>query len=160
MRQIATLFGIGHLKPAPGTWGSAASLILGLIAHLIGGFPLLALLTLAATLLGFWSVAQIVGAGHDDPSEIVIDEMAGQLLALWPLSFGLWHAGFDTSVIISAWPGWVGAFLLFRLFDIWKPFPVSRADNLPGALGVMLDDLVAGGIAALIIAIGARLAHG
>ena len=64
-------------------------------------------------------------------------------IALWPLSAGLWHAGADPWVF--PWPGWVGAFLMFRLFDVWKPGPVGWADRQPGAMGVMLDDVDRGG---------------
>ena len=59
-----------------------------------------------------------------------------------PLSFGLWHAGAPPALF--PWPGWVGGFLLFRLFDIWKPWPVSWADRRKGPTGVMLDDVLAG----------------
>jgi phosphatidylglycerophosphatase A len=76
-----------------------------------------------------------------------------------PLPLGLAMAGRDVG-LLALWPGWVGAFLMFRLFDIWKPWPVSAADRMHGVAGVMLDDLVAGLIAAVLVTGAAALAHG
>ena len=89
---------------------------------------------------------------------MIADELAGQMLALAPLSLGLFLAGAPAHVF--PWPGWVGAFVMFRLFDILKPPPVSTAERLPGALGVMADDLVAGLMAAIVVTIAAAVAHG
>jgi phosphatidylglycerophosphatase A len=156
---FATVFGIGRIPFAPGTWGSAAALPLGYLLHRYGGFPGLALATLAIFALGWWATARYTAtAKSHDPSEVVIDEVAGQLIALWPLSLGLWHAGAAPEVFPN--PGWVGAFLMFRLFDIWKPWPVSRADAMDTPLGVMLDDVLAGLYAAIVVTIAAAVAHG
>lgn len=156
---IATFAGVGLLKPAPGTWGSLAAIPCGYALHVLGGFPLLLLATGVAIAVGWWAAAQEERAtGAHDPSEIVIDEVAGLWIALWPLSAGLWHAGADPWLF--PWPGWVGAFVLFRVFDILKPGPVGWADRHDGAFGVMLDDVIAGAIAAVLIAIGAVVAHG
>lgn len=158
-RLIATFGGVGLLHPGPGTWGSAAALPLGWLFHGLGGFPLLALATLAVTLVGWWAArAEEAATGSHDESAIVIDEVAGQWIALWPLSLGLSHAGVDPWLF--PWPGWVGAFVAFRVFDIWKPGPVGWADRRPGAGGVMLDDLIAGLLAALLVALAAFIAHG
>ncbi len=99
-----------------------------------------------------------IAPGGQDPSEVVIDELAGMMLALWPLSAGLTLTGAQAHV--WPWPGWVLGFLLFRFFDIVKPPPVSWAERVPGALGVMLDDVVAGGLTALIALVAAGVAHG
>ena len=156
---IATLFGIGRLKPGPGTWASAVAVAAGVVIHGFGSFPLLLAATLAVTLSGWWAVgAALPGFGRDDPSEIVIDEVAGQWLALLAPSFGFWMMGLDSWHF--PYPGWLGAFLSFRLFDIWKPWLVGRADRMPGATGVMLDDLVAGLFAAVTVMAAAGLAHG
>lgn len=156
---IATLFGIGHLRPAPGTWGSAAAVLAGLGLHRLGSFPLLALATVAVTALAWWAIDRALpDIGRDDPAEIVIDEVAGQWLTLLAPSFGFWMMGLDPSRF--PWPGWVGAFLAFRLFDIWKPWLVGRADRVPGAFGVLLDDLVAGVFGAILVLLAAGLAHG
>lgn len=158
-RVIATLGGIGLLRPAPGTWGTAAALPLGYLLHGFGGFPLLLTATVLAAVLGFWAArAEEQATGAHDASEIVIDELVGIWIALMPLSAGLWHAGVDAWVF--PWPGWVGAFVLFRIFDIWKPGPIGWADRLPGAKGVMLDDIIAGLCAALGVALAAAIAHG
>lgn len=158
-RLIATVGGVGLLPRAPGTWGSLAALPLGYLLHWLGGFPLLALGTAAVFVLGYWaSDAYMAATGTHDPGEIVIDEVLGQWIALWPLSFGLWHAGAAPSVF--PWPGWVGAFVMFRLFDVLKPGPVGWADRRPGAMGVMLDDAIAGLLAALCVAAAAAIAHG
>ncbi len=159
IRLVATFGHVGLLRPAPGSWASAAAIPLAWGLHGLGGFPLLATATVAVFALGLWAVARLT-AGDADPDrpEIVIDEVAGQWLALWPLSAGLWHAGADPWLF--PWPGWVGAFLMFRLFDVWKPWIIGRADRRRDALGVMLDDLLAGIAAALAVAAGAALAHG
>ena len=155
---IATMGGLGRL-PAPGTVGSAATLPIGFALHWAGGFPLFLLGLLAVTALGWWATAEHLKAtGGEDPPEVIIDEAAGQLIALLPLSLGLWLAGLPGHVF--PWPGWVGAFLLFRLFDIWKPWPISRLERLPGASGVMADDLAAGAAAAVLVAAAAAVAHG
>lgn len=155
--RIATCFGLGHLPVAPGSWASAAAIALGWGLHAAGGAWLLIAATLGVTALGLWAASRLV-TGDEDPGEIVIDEVAGMLLALWPLSIGLTLAGAPAHV--WPWPGWVGGFLAFRLFDILKPWPVSRAERLGGALGVMLDDLAAGTMAAGLMTLAAGVAHG
>lgn len=160
IRAITTFGYIGLLRPAPGTWGSAAAIVLGVaIDHLLG-FPALVLATVAVTALGFWACAQApaVRAGGD-PSEIVIDEVAGQWLALLFPAFAFWQRGMEGWWLI-AYPGWVAAFLFFRLFDIWKPWLVGRADRKGGAVGVMSDDLWAGLFAGIATIIAAGVAHG
>ena len=88
----------------------------------------------------------------------MIDEVAGQWLTLLPLSFVLWFHG--SSVSILPWPGLIGGFFLFRLFDILKPWPVSWADRKSTPFGVMFDDILAGLYAALLLTIAGYLAHG
>lgn len=145
-RAVATLFGLGYLRPGPGTWASAAALPLLWALHVLGGFAAVILATLAVTAIGWWAVARATAEADDkDPSEIVIDELAGQWLALWPVSAG---AAVSGAPVLALWPGWVAGFVLFRLFDILKPGPVGWADRRPGATGVMLDDLIAGLMAA------------
>lgn len=158
-RAVATCGGIGLLRPAPGTWGSAAAIPAAWLLHGLGGFALLAAATLAVLALGWWAArAEAAATGRHDASEIVIDEVAGLWIALWPLSAGLSHGG--AAPWLFPWPGWLGAFLAFRLFDIWKPGPVGWADRRPGAAGVMLDDVIAGAMAAACVAAAAGVAHG
>lgn len=155
---IATVGGVGYLRPAPGTWGSLAALPLGWVIHVIGGFPLMLIAVVATFLKGLWATRVMTkGAQNHDPSEIVIDEVAGQLIALLPLSYAAWNMDLD---IARLWPGWIAAFVLFRLFDITKPWLVGWADRRDDAMGVMLDDAIAGVFAAIGVIVLAGLAHG
>lgn len=157
-RLIATFFGAGLMRPAPGTWGSLAALPVAWALHAAGGFTALALATGVVFALGWWAATrETAGKADPDPSEIVIDEVAGMWLALWPVSLGAQMAGAD---ITRLWPGWIVAFVAFRLFDIWKPGPIGWADRLHTPLGLMLDDVLAGIAAALVVAAAAALAHG
>ncbi|MGI3167607.1 phosphatidylglycerophosphatase A family protein [Pseudooceanicola sp. C21-150M6] len=154
---IATLGGVGNLKPAPGTWGSAAALPLMLVLHLIGGFALVLVATVLLVPLGWWATLEVTkGQADHDPSEVVVDEVVGQWVALFPVSYGATFAGVS---VLALWPGWLVAFLFFRLFDIWKPGPVGWADRKEGPLGVMLDDVIAGALAAAVVLILGALYH-
>ncbi len=157
-RLLASFGGTGFLRPAPGTWGSAAALPFGWLLHGLGGPAALLAATGALFAAGLWAVAaeERQGSGKD-PGWIVIDEVVGMWIALLPLSFGLAAAG--AAAWTFPWPGWVGAFLAFRVFDIWKPGPVGWADRRPGAMGVMLDDVIAGLFAAIAVAAAAAVAH-
>lgn len=158
-KQIATLFGIGRMRPGPGTWGSAAAILLGVALHRIGHFPLLAVATLIATVAGFWAVGRFTADMADkDRPEIVIDEVAGQWIALMFPSAGFWLMGLPASMF--PYPGWLAAFAFFRLFDIWKPWIIGRADRRGDAMGVMLDDIIAGIFAGIATMIAAGIAHG
>ncbi len=155
---IGTVLGAGHIRPAPGTWGSAVALPWGWLLHILGGFPLLLVSTAAAFAAGWWATIQMTRDSDDhDPSEIVIDELAGQWIAILPLSYSAWTMDLD---ILRLWPGWIAAFVLFRLFDIWKPGPIGWADRRGDALGVMLDDVIAGIFAAIGVIALAGIAHG
>lgn len=157
---IVTFFGIGHLRPAPGTWGSLAAVVLGVAAYQAGAGWLVPIGAVLATVLGFWAVPRAVaGKADQDPSEIVIDEVAGQLLALSFTVIPLMRHG-SPDLLFGAWPGWVAPFVLFRLFDIWKPWLVGRADRRGDAVGVMLDDLWAGLFAGISSVILAGVYHG
>lgn len=158
-RLIATFFYSGLLRPGPGTWGSAAAIPAAWLLHWAGGFPLLALATLAVFAIGTRAAgAESARLGRHDPGEIVIDEVVGMWIALFPLSAGLWAAG--APGYLFPWPGWVGGFVMFRLFDIYKPWIVGRLDRRGDIWGLMLDDVAAGVLAALVVAAAAALAHG
>lgn len=157
-RMIGTVGGVGYLRPAPGTWGSAAALPLAWVVHVLAGFPVLAGLCVALFAAGWWATAQITAGQSDhDPSEIVVDEVVGQWIALAPILYVAWSRGLDALVM---WPGWIAAFVLFRLFDILKPWLVGWADRRGDALGVMLDDVIAGVFAAIGVILLAGLYHG
>ncbi|MFQ5437743.1 MAG: phosphatidylglycerophosphatase A [Paracoccaceae bacterium] len=158
-RLVATFFYVGLAPKAPGTFGSLAALVLAYLLHRFAGFPVFAAVTVLVFFVG-WRASALATAGQPDhdPGEIVIDEVVGQWLALWPLSAGLWIGGADPAIF--PYPGWIAGFVLFRLFDILKPWPVSWADRKQTALGVMLDDVLAGVMAAILVTLGAAIAHG
>jgi phosphatidylglycerophosphatase A len=128
---LATWGGAGLMRPAPGTWGSAAALPFAWILAYIGGWPLLAVGVVVVFAIGWWA-AQVyeTADGGKDPSSVVIDEVAGQWLTLLP-------AKADPVLYLAG-------FVLFRIFDIIKPWPVKLADRrVRGGLGIMVDDILA-----------------
>jgi phosphatidylglycerophosphatase A len=140
-RLIASAGGIGFAPLAPGTAGSLAALLPGAALMLLPGYALPAAIGVVL-IAGLWSIA--ASGARDDPGWVVIDEVAGQWIAL----LGLAHL----SIV-----GLAAAFALFRLFDIVKPGPVAWADRQHGALGVMADDAIAGTIAAVLLLAITRL---
>jgi phosphatidylglycerophosphatase A len=125
---LATALGIGYIPFAPGTFGSAAGLLLW---ALLPASPLVHVVSiLALFVLGSWSgsVAERY-FGRTDPGQVVIDEVMGMLITLFMNPVGAW--------------GVFGAFLLFRIADIMKPYPANRLERLPGGVGVMADDAMA-----------------
>jgi phosphatidylglycerophosphatase A len=138
---IATWFGCGYFPKAPGTAGSLAALLIGILLHEYGGFVWWHFLLLAAVLFAPATWAATVTAQVKqlkDPQIVVVDEVLGQWIAL---------AGVRT----YNWKSYVAALALFRLFDIWKPPPVRQLEALPGGFGINLDDVMAGGYAALVL---------
>ena len=141
---VGTFFGAGLLKPGPGTYGSIAAVLLWFgAAHLLHPAPVAlaigtAIAALAATLIGI-PAATIVAreSGREDPGHVVIDEVAGQLIALIAIPADWRHAALSL--------------LLFRLFDILKPPPIRQFERIPKGTGIMLDD-VAAGVFALLLA--------
>ncbi|MEM7444119.1 MAG: phosphatidylglycerophosphatase A [Pseudomonadota bacterium] len=135
---LATVGGVGLVRVASGTWGSAVAVLLAYaIAHWLGSWGLLAA-SIAIFLIGIWASNYVARSGEKDSSAIVIDEVAGQWLAL-------------TTAGLNPWLLVVG-FLGFRLVDISKPWPISWLDReVPGGLGVMLDDMAAGAAVALVL---------
>ncbi len=136
---IATWFGVGRLPVAPGTWGSAVTLpIAWILAAWLGPAWLFGAAALVFA-VGWWAAGvHARRTGIEDPGEVVVDEVAGQMLALAVVPVDLVY--------------YAAAFALFRIADIWKPWPVSWAERrLPGGLGIMADDMVAGGYAAVVL---------
>ena len=156
-RLIATFFYFGYLRPAPGTWGSLAALPVAWALVIVGGPWALVAGVVVSYVAGHWATAtETRGKDDHDPSEIVIDEVCGQWIALLPVAFGAQMTGSDVSAL---WPGTVAAFIFFRYFDITKPGPVGWADRKAGPTGVMLDDVIAGVVAALAVMAIAAGAH-
>jgi phosphatidylglycerophosphatase A len=138
---IATFFGVGRLHPGPGTWGSAAAVMLwAAAAHILSPnlrTPAVITLAVLVTLIGIPAATQVARASAvKDPQFVVIDEVAGQLIAL--------------IAVPLSWQTFLAGFILFRVFDILKPPPVRQLERLPEGTGIMLDD-VAAGIYALVV---------
>lgn len=144
--SIATC-GVGYLPLAPGTWGSLVGV--GIFWLLVRLNPLVIVVAiLAVTFAGIWAGSKIEQlSGRKDPGKVVVDEVAGQMIALFPLTlFARWSTG---AVIVS--------FILFRFFDIVKPYPANRLQDLNGGMGIMFDDLVAGVYGAVVVSIVLRI---
>ena len=199
---VATVFGIGYIRKAPGTFGSLAGVATAFLSaifflhprsirdlfslhpladtilreNLFGtpgtsvhnsmlAFPLLitGVLFLLLSALGVWSASRVASyACVEDPQHVVIDEVAGQhlalLLPLIPIALPhlMTHFDFSTYTIFFAlslanWKYLLLGFILFRVFDIWKPWPVRRFESLPGGTGIVADDLMAGVYGALVL---------
>ena len=155
---IATVFYIGYLRPAPGTWGSLVALPIAWVIIQLFGFVGLVLAAFVVFALGIWATkVETDGRDNHDPSEIVIDEVVGQWVALFPVAYG---AGMMGVGVLALWPGWIMAFALFRLFDITKPWLVGWADRRDDVLGVMLDDVIAGIFAGIFVIVLGGIYHG
>ena len=131
------------MRPAPGTWGSVAGMILAFILLNTIDLFTFCLILLFTTLVGFWATKNYIqhNSEKSDPSEVVIDEVIGQWIAVLPIGFTLKVTEFSSKEL---WLVWLWAFISFRFFDIIKLGLVGWADNLGGALGVLLDDMLAG----------------
>jgi phosphatidylglycerophosphatase A len=132
---VATFFGAGRLKPGPGTWGSTFTVIVW--ALIIWRIPAASrtwatiIAAAAVTIIGIPAATLVArGAGLKDPQFVVIDEVAGQLVTL--------------IAVPLAWKTFLAGLILFRVFDIWKPFPIRRLERLPEGTGIVVDDLGAG----------------
>jgi phosphatidylglycerophosphatase A len=141
---LASVFGAGYAPVASGTVGSFVTVVAIWLLPVTPWRILVALV--AVTVVGIWAGSRVERAlGRKDPGVIVIDEVAGMLLSV--------------ILLPPTIPVLVTAFLLFRLFDIWKPFPARESQVLTGGLGVMVDDLIAG-FYALVLVLGARALFG
>jgi phosphatidylglycerophosphatase A len=133
--MVATFCGVGRLKPGPGTWGSLATVILWALAS--SRIPVASrtwatiIAAAAVTAVGIPAATRVARAsGRKDPQFVVVDEVAGQLVAL--------------IAVPLAWKTFLVGFILFRVFDMWKPFPIRRLERLPEGTGIVVDDLGAG----------------
>jgi phosphatidylglycerophosphatase A len=139
---VATLFGVGRLRPAPGTWGSLVTALLWWsLASLLppaARTPVLLLLIIIVVAVGVPAATlEARGCGRKDPSHVVIDEVAGQLVTLIACPIG--------------WQALLAGFILFRGLDIVKPPPVRSLERLPEGIGIVVDDLGAGVYALIIL---------
>lgn len=142
-RAIATLCGIGYARYAPGTVASAVALPFAYLIAFAGSRFALLVLAIAVLAIGAWA-SELYAAETKtfDPSECVVDELAGQ-----------WIACAFAPVSLA---GYALAFVLFRVFDIWKPWPIGRVERLHGGLGIMADDVAAALMAGVILVVLAR----
>ena len=176
--SLATAFGLGYLPKAPGTWGSLGGATITLLVWrslepTVGPYiPTDALFrqtiygslafALAVGLVGVWAAGRAAEFfGTKDPQKVVIDEVSGQQITLllgglWPgLRSGSWSIEKSHPLGVAGlsaglnWKYLLLGLILFRVFDIWKPFPVRQAESLPGGWGIMADDWVAAVYAAL-----------
>jgi len=141
--QIATIGPVGRLPVAPGTWGSALAVIIWwlFLANLaILQFWLIIIMVLIIAVWASHGAEHLLGS---DARSIIIDEVVGQWIAL---------AFCSTHIMLV-----VSAFFIFRLFDIWKPFPIKQSQNIRGGLGVVIDDVLAGAYSALVLVIIQRV---
>lgn len=157
-----TTFGVGYIPGAPGTYGSMIAVVIYLLVgwfethagtHGIAGgmrleqvsaihWVLNTVLLTAFSLAGIWAAGRSIWMlGSNDPSEAVVDELMGQFVTFLFVPF------------VLGWPFILAGFLLFRLFDIWKPYPIDDLQVLPGGLGICADDIVAGVYAGICLAI-------
>jgi phosphatidylglycerophosphatase A len=153
---IATPGCLGYAPFAPGTWGSMAGVLIywlfirhgtpfsavlyhrGGLLYVMPLIQLIAMVTISISAVGIWAAETMaLEAGQKDPQFVVIDEVSGQLLT------------YILAIAPANWKYLLLGFILFRVFDIWKPFPVRQAESLPGGWGIMADDWVAGIYAAL-----------
>lgn len=149
---IAIGCGSGLLRPAPGTWGSLAAVAIAAgLYHWLGHWSVL-FAALAASGIGVWAADVYERrTGKSDASEVVIDEWAGQWIALWPVA----------ALVPDMTVFWAAGFGLFRVFDIIKPGPIGQLDRrLKGGVGVMADDILAGLVSAALLYGGILLHHG
>lgn len=136
MRTIATVFGLGRIPKIPGTAGSAVGLGL---SWLLSASPAQQIAGCAVAVgLGLWSAGPTARAmGRPDPGPVIIDEVAGMMLAL--------------ATLPVTWKVYLAGFLLFRFLDITKPLGLRRLERLPGSWGILLDDLAAGAAVNLLL---------
>jgi len=161
-----TTFGVGYIPGAPGTYGSLIGVAIYFVLYsalsaweigqriyvvnFVGSLVFTAYLVflLGLSLVGIWASGRTEAIfGNGDPSQAVVDEVIGQLVTFAFIPFAF--VGFDIP-----WPFILAGFLLFRLFDILKPFPANRLQDLPGGLGICADDIVAGVYAGICLAVG------
>jgi phosphatidylglycerophosphatase A len=154
-RLLVSCFGLGWLPVAPGTWGSLPpALLFVLMCHFSLSAATISIIMVSLALVGSivcvkFSPEIIAITGNDDPREIVTDEFAGQAVTFLPIGFWVTNEFSARQIWIVAGLG----FLLFRMLDIAKPWPIRKLEKLPQAWGILADDLLAGVYAAIVLLI-------
>ena len=147
MSGLATLYSIGNRVPMPGTFGSIFGLILGVPFLLFFHIYIFLLFVALVVIFAFFSVERYLqrkDVTEDDPKEVIIDEVLGQLISIIPIF--LFSLNFDHLLIMC-----IISLILFRFFDILKPWPISFFDKIKNSFGVIFDDVAAGIFAALLL---------
>ena len=156
--MLTSCFGLGRLPLAPGTWGSLPPVIIFALCSWFGASPALITNVMAALVLagGFvcvqYAPAAIAATGKNDPREVVADEFAGQAVVFLLSPFLAMGSATGRQIFITAFTG----FVLFRLFDISKPWPIRRLEKYPAGWGILADDLLAGVFALIVLQIFIR----
>ena len=157
-RLLTSCFGLGRLPIAPGTWGSLPPVIIFGLVSWFGASPALITNVMAALVLTGGVVcvqfapAAIAATGKNDPREVVADEFAGQAVTFIISPFLSMGSATGRQILITALAG----FVLFRLFDISKPWPIRRLEKYPAGWGILADDLLAGVYAWIVLQICIR----
>lgn len=154
-RMLTSCFGLGRLPIAPGTWGSLPPVIIFGLMSCFGASPAIISNVMAALVLAGCVVciqfapAAIAATGKNDPGEVVADEFAGQALTFLFSPFLAMGTAAPRQILITAFAG----FVLFRLFDISKPWPIRKLEKFPAGWGILADDLLAGMFAWIVLQI-------
>ena len=157
-RMFASCFGLGRLPLTPGTWGSLPAVIIFGLMSWFGASPamitnVMAALVLAGSVVCIqFAPAAIAATGKNDPREVVADEFAGQALTFLFSPFLAMNQATPQQIWITAFAG----FVLFRLFDISKPWPIRKLEKYPAGWGILADDLLAGVFAWIVLQICIR----
>ncbi len=177
---LSTVFGAGYFPLAPGTFASALTVLACAALGQIGRGPLLLAAAAVLSIPAVWAAGVAERAfGQRDPGRVVVDEVIGQMITLaalpppggagilaglnWPagpgsplrLLLAQWGGGMPA--LLGGWKYWLAGFILFRFFDITKPFPARRSERLPGGIGIVTDDVVAGAYGFLVLKLGLAL---
>jgi len=158
-RMLISCFGLGRLPLAPGTWGSLPPVIIFGLMSWFGASPamitnVMAALVLAGSLVCVqFAPAAIAATGKNDPGEVVADEFAGQAVTFLFSPFLGMGSATGRQILITAFMG----FVLFRLFDIFKPWPIRKLEKYPAGWGILADDLLAGVFAWIVLQICIRV---
>ena len=152
-RLLTSCFGLGRLPLAPGTWGSLPPTIIFAVMYYLGSSAALISIVMAAMVFAgsvvcvIFAPAVIAKTGKADPREVVADEFAGQALTFLAVPFLL----IEPFASCPLWGTVLFGFLLFRVFDITKPYPIRRLEKLPAGWGVLADDLLAAVYATIVL---------
>jgi len=146
---LGTLFGIGRLPVAPGTWGSLATLPIVFLIGWSAGIYAIALLFIFSCVLSLWCAPAAEEKFGKDPSQFILDELAGQSVVFLVTDFSAPPLQIIT-VLLSG-------FILFRVFDIMKPLGINALQKLPGKFGILADDILAGIYALVLLELGTTL---